>query len=90
MTNVRNNTKPDDVQSHIDKAYEYLDKFLPARYATPVVEILKQKNIDVTKDIVRNVRTRNHTRLDVLEGLVEFAKSQGEQKLDSIKELIKT
>ena len=89
MANVRITTKSADVQSHIDKAYEYLDKFLPAQYAAQVVEILKQKGVDVTKDIVRNVRLQNPVRLDVLEGLVEFAKREGEQKLDSIKELIK-
>jgi hypothetical protein len=72
MTNITNNTKGKDVQLHIEKAYKIIDEFLPFNY---VEEVLKKlpKGTSITKGIIRNVKKKKSSRLDVLNAMVEVA-----------------
>lgn len=72
MTNITNNTKGEDVQLHIEKAYKIIDEYLPFNY---VEEVLKKlpKDTSITKGIIRNVKKKNTSRLDVLNAMVEVA-----------------
>ena len=72
MTNILNNTKDKNVQLHIAKVYKIIDEYLPFSY---VEEVLKKlpKGTAITKCIIRNVKKRKSTRLDVLNAMVEVA-----------------
>lgn len=72
MTNILNNTKGDDVQLHITKAYKIIDQYLPFNYVEDVLKKLPKQS-PITKTIVRNVKKRKSTRLDVLNAMVEVA-----------------
>ena len=72
MTNITNNTKGKDVQSHIDKAYKIIDEYLPFNYVEDVLKKLPKGN-SITKSIIRNVKKKNSSRLDVLNAMVEVA-----------------
>lgn len=72
MTKILNNTNDKDVQLHIVKAYKIIDEYLPFSY---VEEVLKKlpKGTSVTKCIIRNVKKKKSTRLDVINAMVEVA-----------------
>ena len=72
MTNITNNTKGKDVQLHIAKAYKIIDEYLPFNYVDDVLKKLPKGN-SITKNIIRNVKKKNSTRLDVLNAMVEVA-----------------
>ena len=72
MTNILNNTKGKDVQSHIAKAYTIIDEFLPFNYVEDVLQKLP-KGTSITKSIIRNVKKKHSCRLDVLNAMVEVA-----------------
>lgn len=72
MTNITNNTKDKDVQLHIAKAYKIIDDYLPFNYVDDVLKKLPKGN-SITKSIIRNVKKKNSTRLDVLNAMVEVA-----------------
>ena len=72
MTNITNKTKGKDVQLHIAKAYEIIDEYLPFNYVEDVLKKLPKGN-SVTKSIIRNVKKKHSSRLDVLNAMVEVA-----------------
>jgi hypothetical protein len=72
MTNITINTKGEDVQLHIAKAYKIIDEYLPFNYVEEVLRKLP-KGSSVTKNIIRNVKKKNSSRLDVLNAMVEVA-----------------
>ncbi len=72
MTNITNNTKGKDVQLHIAKAYKIIDEYLPFNYVEDVLKKLPKGN-SITKSIIRNVKKKNSSRLDVLNAMVEVA-----------------
>lgn len=72
MTNITNNTKGKDVQIHIAKAYKIIDEYLPFNYVDDVLKKLPKGN-SITKNIIRNVKKKNSSRLDVLNAMVEVA-----------------
>ena len=72
MTNIIKNKKKEDVQTHIDIAYEIIDTYLPKSYVDQVFKKLP-KNSTVTSGTIRNVRAKLNNRLDVLNALVEVA-----------------
>lgn len=72
MTNIANKTKGKDVQLHIDKAYKIIDEYLPFNYVDDVLKKLPKGN-SITKSIIRNVKKKHSSRLDVLNAMVEVA-----------------
>jgi hypothetical protein len=72
MTNITNNNQGDDVQLHIVKAYKIIDEYLPFNYVDDVLKKLPKGN-SITKNIIRNVKKKNSSRLDVLNAMVEVA-----------------
>ena len=86
MTNIKENTTTTDVYSHINKAFEIIDKYLPKMYVEKVFEKLPE-NTKITTGIIRNVRNRTQpnlsSRLEVVNALVEVAleNQQYQQKL---------
>ena len=72
MTNITNNNQADDVQLHIVKAYKIIDEYLPFNYVDDVLKKLP-KGSSITKNIIRNVKKKNSSRLDVLNAMVEVA-----------------
>lgn len=62
------------MHSHIDKAYQFLEKHLPFHYVTPTQLILKKASINVTEDVIRNVRNKKNKNIDVLNALLKVAK----------------
>ncbi len=89
MTNIRENTTTTDVHSHINKAFDIIDKFLPKMYVEKVFEKLPQ-NTKITSAIIRNVRSRTQpnlaSRLEVVNALVEVAleNQKYQEKLGSL------
>jgi len=63
------------MQTHISKAYEYIDKHLPKDYKAATSLILEKSKIKVSDDVIRNVRTkRTTTNIDVLNALLQVAR----------------
>lgn len=75
--NENNNTK--NMHSHIDKAYEFLDKNLPTLYSTAVQKNLRYQGIEVSHSIIKNVRNRTSIRIDVLNALLDLARKEKKQ-----------
>lgn len=68
------------MQSHIEKAYNFLDAHLPFNYREETYKILKSAKIDVTLDVIRNVRTKKTTsNIVVLNALLKVAKKHKKQ-----------
>lgn len=85
MTNLINKNEKDDVQLHIDTAYEILDNYLPTIYMSKVLEKLPKDKY--SKSIIRNVRARLNLKLDVLNAMVEVA-LENKNQLDILKKQI--
>lgn len=67
--------KDKKMQTHINKAYSFLDDHLPYEYAPLVVAELKKKRVKTTAAVVRNVRVaKTTTNLTVLNALLLVAK----------------
>jgi hypothetical protein len=72
MTNIINNNKQDDMQLHIQKAYDIIDQYLPTIYVNEVIEKFP-KGSRITKGMIRNVKNKLNARLDILNAMVEVA-----------------
>lgn len=72
MTNVTKNNKADNVQTHIEKAYQIIDKHLPFNYVELVLEKLPE-NTKISKGMIRNVKNKSSKRIDILNAMVEVA-----------------
>lgn len=89
MSNIKENTKTDNVQMHIDKAYKFLDRYLPNPYVPKTEDYLKNKGQDISRSTINNVRNRNNERLDVLNALLIIAK-QNKAQVEELKSLVKS
>jgi hypothetical protein len=72
MTNIVIKKKEEDVQTHIDKAYEIIDNYLPINYVKYVLEKLPE-NTKITSGMIRNVKNKVSKRIDILNAMVEVA-----------------
>jgi predicted O-methyltransferase YrrM len=74
------------MQTHIEKAYRFLDNHLPSYYTEAVQEILKKGKIIVSDDVIRNVRLKKSSKnIAVLNALLTVAKRH--QKSNQILEI---
>ncbi len=73
------------MQTHIDKAYKFLDEHLPYEYVKEVKTELSKKGIDTSGTVIRNVRTGKSKRLDVLNALLIVAKQYKNEKEELVK-----
>lgn len=63
------------MRSHIEKAYQFLEDHLPFNYAEKTKDILAKAKIDVTLNVIRNVRCKKTTsNVAVLNALLKVAK----------------
>jgi hypothetical protein len=85
MTNILNNTKGKDVQLHITKAYKIIDEYLPFNYVEQVLRKLP-KDSSITKSIIRNVKKKHTTRIDVINAMVEVA-LENKKQISKLKRL---
>lgn len=72
MTNIPINTTTKDVDMHISKAYEIIEEFLPLNYSSAVMNKLP-KDGSITSNMIRNVKKKLSSRLDILNAMVEVA-----------------
>lgn len=85
MTNITTNINNNDVQTHIDKAHELIDKYLPTAYVDEVLKKLPEGH-NITKGMIRNVRAKLNNRLEILNALVEVAK-ENQAQIEKLKML---
>lgn len=62
------------------KAYKFLEEHLPHRYVTLTQKVLRQANITVTDNVIRNVRSEKPGSVDVLNALLVVAKKNKKAK----------
>ena len=48
---------------HIEKAYKFIETYLPENYSRETQQILFKSKIEVTADVIRNVRTKKTTTI---------------------------
>jgi hypothetical protein len=60
------------MQTHIEKAHKLIDKYLPTNYVKEVLKKLPENN-EISKSMIRNVRKKLSSRLDILNAMVEVA-----------------
>jgi hypothetical protein len=66
--------KEDDMQSHYQKAYGFIDEHLPTTYVDLTISCLTKKGCPIpNKTLIRNVRNKSIFRNDILLALVEVA-----------------
>jgi hypothetical protein len=85
MTNITNNNQGDDVQLHIDKAYEIIDNHLPFNYVEAVLNKIP-KEANVSKGMIRNTKKKLSKRIDVINAMVEVA-LENKALVDELKRL---
>jgi hypothetical protein len=74
MSNISKNKISNEVHLHTDKAYSIIDLYLPPAYVSLVQNKLAKKgSTSASSSIIRNVRNKYNTRLDILLALVEVA-----------------
>lgn len=74
MSKINKNKQLEKVQMHTDKAYTIIDVYLPPAYVSLVQSKLSKKGINtVSSSIIRNVKNKTNTRIDILLALVEVA-----------------
>lgn len=87
MSKISKNKKQNDMQMHIDKAYQIIADHLPAIYVSSVQQKLKKKGItDVSSSMIRNVKNKTNLRHDILLALVEVA-NENKNTLSKIRKL---
>lgn len=79
MPNINEIKDTYNVQTHINKAYEFLDEYLPQTYRKRTQLFLKSKGINVSSSTINNVRNQSNQRLDVINALVAIAKEEKAQ-----------
>lgn len=68
MTKINNKKTCKNVHSHIDKAFEIIDEFLPY----PYVERVK-KHTKGSSGTIRNVRSKREGNIQIIEALLKVA-----------------
>lgn len=87
MTNILNKSTIIKMQSHIDKAYKFLDAHLPYEYTKDVQNELKKQSVEVPGTVIRNVRNRKNERIEIINALLLVAKRHKKQKEELVKNL---
>lgn len=76
MTNIKQKVTVSDVRTHIEKAFEIINAYLPSPYVDKVLALLPEPK--PKKSYIRNVRYRvtaaHDNRIDIINALVEVAK----------------
>ena len=86
MTVLPINTTLEDMDIHIEKAYQIIDKHLPFNYTKAVLAKFPQ-DAGVTSGMIRNVKKRaTKTRIDILNAMVEVA-LENKNLLENFREL---
>lgn len=79
MANIIENNNIKNMQTHIDKAYQFLEDNLPTTYSIAVQKNLQYQKITVSTSVIKNVRNRVSVRIDVLNALLELARKNKAQ-----------
>lgn len=96
MTNVVKKVKLDDVQTHIEESFSFINKHLPAHYVSLVQERMKESNLIVpSAGAIRNVRSRaafdkKYQNLTIVKFLLEVAASNKSILNKDIEDMRKT
>ena len=81
MTNIRENIKSSNVQTHIKNAFAIINEFLHSPYVEKVLEILPEPK--PAKGYIRNVRYRttpaHDNRIDIINALVKVSLTNKKQ-----------
>lgn len=88
------NTKKQEVQTHIDECYYFLDAYLPKQYFPRTMEKLGQELIEgkphKDHDLynkIQNVRLRKNVEIQILTALVEVANEE-KAKIERLKAVL--
>ena len=74
MPKLIKNNKEEDLHSHNEQAYRFIDEHLPYTYVDLTIEcLIKKGNKSPNKALIRNVRNKTIFRNDILLALVEVA-----------------
>ena len=79
------------MQTHIERAFKIIDKYLPVRYVRKVQEVAKLKEIEVSPRMIHNVRARSakynmDNYIDIISLLVEVA-NENKKKIEKLKKI---
>lgn len=87
MSKISKNKQLNDMQIHIDNAYEIIAEHLPTIYVSSVIEKLSKKGVTgISSSMIRNVKNKTNLRHDVLLALVEVAQ-ENKQTISDLKKL---
>lgn len=85
MSKLVKNNKDDEMYSHNEQAYNFIDEHLPYTYVELVIQCLTRKGQKApTKTLIRNVRNKIIFRNDILLALVEVA-NENKESIEKIK-----
>ena len=87
MANIVENTTKKNMQTHIEKAYKFLDEHLPFSYSGPAQELLQHAGVDASLSVIKNVRAKMSIRIDVLNALLDVARQERSRKEELIKKI---
>ena len=74
MSKLIKNINFKEDNSHNIKAYQFIDKYLPATYVDLTIDCMTKKGQTApSKALIRNVRNKTIVRNDILLALVEVA-----------------
>ena len=79
MTNIDKEKQSKNVHLHNEsELFKIIDKYLPEKYAVEAVRLLGLRNIEVSKDIVRGVKSGKNSpfKNQILLVLVEMANAE--------------
>lgn len=82
MKNLPNKTSINDMQTHIDKAFEIIKEHLPTSYVKSVLDKLPEDS-GVNPEMIRNVRLKKQgvlKSMEIFNALVEVALDNKAQK----------
>lgn len=85
MTVLPINTTLEDMELHIEKAYQIIDTHLPFNYTNAVLAKFPQE-AGITPGMIRNVKKRATKRIDILNAMVEVA-LENKKLLENFREL---
>jgi hypothetical protein len=85
MTVLPKNTTLDNMEIHIENAYQIIEEHLPFNYRKAVLAKFPQE-AGITSGMVRNVKKRATIRIDILNAMVEVA-LENKKLLENFKEL---
>ena len=72
METTLKNTNRKDVQLHIAKAYDIIDKYLPTNYVKEVRRRLPKETL-ISDDAIYNARKKASKNIEIINAMVEVA-----------------